>query len=205
MRRPINNSVEARDLRRRIPGTQARDVTIMGKLLEQSLREAPVIKKDDYDYVVHPIADGVPFLSTELLREVTEELVALADTDVDYIITAEAMGIPLATAMSLRTNIPFTIIRKRGYGLPGERELKQQTAYSRSSMFINGLVKGDRVLIVDDLLSTGGTLRAILEALRTMGVMVKDVMVVIEKKHAKETKKLLETEFGIAIRSLIIY
>ncbi|HID71420.1 MAG TPA: adenine phosphoribosyltransferase [Thermoplasmata archaeon] len=177
----------------------------MGKLLEKSLAEAPVIKMGDYNYVVHPITDGIPFVEAALLNEVVEEILKIGNFDVDYILTAEAMGIPLATALSLRTGIPFSIIRKRRYGLKGEKEICQKTGYSSSKMYINGLKKGHRVIIVDDMLSTGGTLKAILTNLKEMGVVVQDVVIVIEKKHAEKPKKEMEKEFNIKIKSLIIY
>jgi len=178
---------------------------IMGELLRASLAKAPVVKMGDYDYVVHPLTDGVPFLPPELLTEVTDEILALGDFDVDFILTAEAMGIPLATALSLRTGIPLTITRKRQYGLEGEKEIVQRTGYSSSRMYINGLNKGDTVVIVDDILSTGRTLKALLEKLREMGVIVKDIVVVIQKKHAKQAQREIEQAFSIRVKSLIIY
>ena len=63
---------------------------------------------------------------------------------------------PLALMLSLQLGIPFTIIRKREYGLPGEVSIEQVTGYSKSKMYVNGLKKSDRVVIVDDVLSTGG-------------------------------------------------
>jgi adenine phosphoribosyltransferase len=58
---------------------------------------------------------------------------------IDKIVTMEAMGIPLATALSLKLKIPFVIIRKRTYGLPGEIDVEQITGYSKSKLYINGL------------------------------------------------------------------
>ncbi len=177
----------------------------MGQKLKESLDKAPVMKKGDYDYVIHPITDGVPYIEPELLNEITEEILAIGDFDVDYILTAEAMGIPIATALSLRTNIPFTIVRKRQYGLPGEKEILQRTGYSISKMYINGLGKGDKVIIVDDMLSTGGTLKALLQTLREMGVIVKDVVMVVEKEHAAGPRESMNREFKLTIKSLAVY
>ena len=48
------------------------------------------------------------------------------------------MGIHLATALSLATDIPFVIIRKRQYGLAGEKEIRsQKTGYGSSKLYIN--------------------------------------------------------------------
>jgi adenine phosphoribosyltransferase len=158
------------------------------KYLEKSLYEAPIVKKGEYDYVIHPITDGVPYITPELLKEVSDEMKNHIKKcgKFDRIVTMEAMGIPLASALSLDLGIPFTIIRKRQYGLPGEVSVEQVTGYSKSKMYINGLKKGDTVVLVDDVLSTGGTLKAVLYVLREMGVIVKGVFIAIYKGTCKK-------------------
>ena len=150
--------------------------------LRASLDDAPIIDKDGYEYLVHPISNGVPMLEPELLREVTVGLMRAVELrDVDKIVAPEAMGIHIATALSLQTDIPLVVIRKRRYGLPGEVSLHQSTGYSESEMYINDVEAGDRVVVVDDLLSTGGTLRAVCEALENIGADLADVVVVLRK------------------------
>ncbi|WP_162224366.1 hypoxanthine/guanine phosphoribosyltransferase [Halorussus amylolyticus] len=149
--------------------------------LRESLHEAPIIDKDGYQYLVHPISNGVPMLEPELLREVVVGVTRAADLDVDKIVAPEAMGIHIATALSLQTDVPLVVIRKREYGLDGEVALHQTTGYSESEMYINDIEEGDRVLIVDDLLSTGGTLAAITDALDGIGADIADIVVVIRK------------------------
>jgi adenine phosphoribosyltransferase len=151
------------------------------ELLHESLHEAPIIDKDGYEYMVHPISNGVPVLDPGLLREVVVEVMRAADLDVDKIVAPEAMGIHLATALSLQTDIPLVVIRKRSYGLENEVSLHKTTGYSESEMYINDIEPDDRVLIVDDLLSTGGTLAAICDALDDIGADIADIVVVIRK------------------------
>lgn len=149
--------------------------------LRDSLHDAPIIDKDGYEYLVHPISNGVPVLDPALLREVVVGMVRRADLQVDKIVAPEAMGIHIATALSLQTDVPLVVIRKREYGLEGEVALHQQTGYSSSEMFINDVEPGDRVLIVDDLLSTGGTLAAICGALDDIGADIADIVVALRK------------------------
>ncbi|MFC3479007.1 hypoxanthine/guanine phosphoribosyltransferase [Halobacterium litoreum] len=153
------------------------------ELLRESFDEAPVIEKDGgYEYVVLPISNGVPMLEPALLREVVVGVTRVADLEgVDKIVTPEAMGIHIATAVSLQTDIPLTVVRKREYGLPGEVSLHQETGYSESEMYINDVDEGDRVLVLDDLLSTGGTLRALTDSLDDIGAEIADTVVVIRK------------------------
>ena len=170
--------------------------------LQQSLKEAPIVKKGKYNYVVHPITDGVPWITPELLNEVTDEMQKRITQcgKIDKIVTMEAMGIPLAAALSLKMNIPFTIIRKRAYGLPEEVSVEQVTGYSKTQLHINGLKKGDTIVIVDDVLSTGGTLRAVLSVLKTMDIVIKGVFVAIDKGNVVES---ITKESDVPIDALV--
>ncbi|UWG51610.1 Adenine/guanine phosphoribosyltransferase or related PRPP-binding protein [Halalkaliarchaeum sp. AArc-CO] len=155
--------------------------------LEQSLLDAPIIEKGEYQYFVHPISDGVPMLEPELLREIVIKIIRKAELeDVDKIVTPAAMGIHISTAVSLMTDIPLVVIRKREYGLDGEVSLAKQTGYSESEMFINDVEAGDRVLVLDDVLSTGGTMKGILDALSDIGAEIIDVVAVIKKTGPNE-------------------
>ena len=150
--------------------------------LQESLREAPIIEKEGYHYFVHPISDGVPMLRPELMREIVIKIIRKADlTNVDKIVAPEAMGIHISTAVSLMTDIPLVVVRKRGYGLEDEVSISQVTGYSENEMYINDVREGDRVLVLDDVLSTGGTLHALLTALDDIGAVVVDTVAVIKK------------------------
>lgn len=170
--------------------------------LKKSLKEAPIVKKGNYHYVVHPITDGIPEIKPELLKEITSEMIRHIEKcgKIDKIVTMEAMGIPLASVISMEMNLPFTIIRKREYGLHGEVSVEQMTGYSKSKMFVNGLKKGDKIVIVDDVLSTGGTLRAILTVIKQMGIIIKGVFIAVNKgQSAQEISK----EFDILIKTFV--
>ena len=172
----------------------------MGELLRRSLLEAPVVDFGGYSYFVHPLCDGIPAIEPDLLREMVEDVVRIADlSGVDRIVTVEAMGIPLSIALSLRTGIPVSVVRKRRYGLPGEREIGQETGYARGRLYVNGLKPGDRIVFVDDVISTGGTLRPLLAAFREAGILVQDVVVAIEKG---EGRALVEKESGVRVKTL---
>ncbi|MCK9322977.1 MAG: hypoxanthine/guanine phosphoribosyltransferase [Candidatus Methanomethylophilaceae archaeon] len=173
----------------------------MLELLKKSLDECPIVDMNGYHYFVHPVTDGIPYMEPDILNEVLDAIQAKVDFNCDYILGPQAMGIPLAVGLSLRTGIPYNIIRKRKYNLPGEVNIAQYTGYSKSEMFINGIKKGDRVVIVDDVLSTGGTIRAIVHALKNIiGAEVVDVLIVFEKT---KNKKEMEEEIGVKIKTLL--
>ncbi|MDY6818668.1 MAG: hypoxanthine/guanine phosphoribosyltransferase [Halobacteriales archaeon] len=150
--------------------------------LRQSLLSAPIVEKEGYQYFVHPVSDGVPMLEPELLREIVIKIIRKANLEaVDKIVTPAAMGIHISTAVSLMTDIPLVVIRKRQYGLDGEVPLFKETGYSEDEMYINDVYEGDRVLLLDDVLSTGGTMKATLDALEDIGADIVDTVVVIKK------------------------
>lgn len=165
--------------------------------LKRSLREAPVVTFDDYEYLVHPITDGIPLVEPTLLEEITDGIRSVADLEgVDKLVAPEAMGIHHATALSLETRIPFVVVRKRSYGLPGEVAVHQRTGYSESELYVNNVRAGDRVVFVDDMFSTGGTLEAVCSALLDIGVELVDVVVVL-------CRGPVETDLPIEIKSLL--
>ena len=117
------------------------------------------------------------------------------------IVTAETLGLPIATSVSLKLGIPYTVVRKRKYGLPGEVDISQRTGYSKNSMYINGVKKGDMVVVIDDVLSTGGTMKAMLDALiNRIGCTVVDAAVVFGKNFMSSDE--IFDEFGIRVKTL---
>jgi len=150
--------------------------------LARSIEAAPIIDKGGYSYLVHPISNCVPTLDPGLLREVVVRTIRKANLEyVDKIVTPAAMGIHISTAVSLMTDIPLVVIRKREYGLDDEVALTKGTGYSTDEMYINDVREGDRVLLLDDLISTGGTMRAIVEALEDIGADIVDIVIAIRK------------------------
>ena len=86
------------------------------------------------------------------------------------------------------------------YGLPDEVNMTQVTGYSKCNLFINGVKAGDTVVIVDDVVSTGGTLWALVEALKKMYVKISDIIVVVEKTDKKTE---IERKIGHPIKTLV--
>jgi len=164
----------------------------MDKLVE-SLHEAPIVEKEGYHYFVHPISDGVPMLRPELMREIVIRIIRKAELEnIDKIVAPEAMGIHISTAVSLMTDIPLVVVRKRSYGLEDEVSISKVTGYAETEMYINDIRDGDRLLVLDDVLSTGGTLHALLTALDDIGAEVVDTVIVIKKTDGENKLAALD-------------
>ena len=156
-------------------------------VLQDSLRDSPIIWKGDYPYFIHPISDGIPRMDADVLRATRDLIVEMVDwSNIDLIVSVEAMGLPLLAAVGDATGKPTVVIRKRQYGMDGEVRVDVSTGYSQSTTYINDIKQGERILIVDDVISTGGTLEPILATLEEMGVILQDIVIAIEKGEGRE-------------------
>ena len=149
-------------------------------VLHDSLRGAPIIWKGEYPYFIHPISDGIPRMEAGVLRATRDLIVSMVDwSKIDLVVSVEAMGLPLLAAVGEASGKPTVVIRKRSYGMEGEVRVDVSTGYSESTTYINDIKAGERILIVDDVISTGGTLEPILEAIEDMGAILQLIIIAI--------------------------
>lgn len=112
--------------------------------------------------------------------------------DVDVLAGIESRGFPLACALSLRYNKGMMMIRKQGK-LPGATVKKSyDIEYGKAVMEIqkNSIKPGQRVLICDDLLATGGTARAAAELIEKIGGKITGFAFMVELTDLNGMKKL---------------
>lgn len=168
--------------------------------LIDSFYNCPTIMKGNYPYFVHPLTDGALPIEPKLLKNTSQYILnqiydTCKNTNIDLILAPEAMALPIATLIAMELNVPWVIIRKRQYNLPGEIQILQQTGYSKNNMYINSVTPGNNVIIIDDIVSTGGTLKAIIDVLHTLDVNVLGSYVIAEKNNA--TKYLQQEGYNI--------
>lgn len=104
---------------------------------------------------------------TELVQACAKELaVKLASVQYDVLVTAEAKSIPLAHALSVETNKPYVVLRKSYKPYMGSAltaETLSITTGQPQTLILDEkdveLMKGKRVVILDDVISTGSTLQ----------------------------------------------
>ncbi|WP_330241366.1 phosphoribosyltransferase family protein [Streptomyces sp. NBC_00525] len=171
-------------------------------ILEDSYAAARVVDSGRYLTSVNELCDHIPALRPRLLEHVTGRLLAALDLEgCTKILVEEEKGAVIGAAVSLATGIPLAIARTYPYAVPGHR-VDFDSEYTRGSLFVNGIEAGDRVCLVDDTLSTGGTLIALVDAVREIGAEVVDAAVVVEKA-ANGGREALRSRTGLDITSLI--
>ena len=111
-------------------------------------------------------------MDPDVLRATRDLIVSSVDwSQVDLIVSVEAMGLPLLAAVGDATGKPTVVVRKRSYGMEGETRVDVATGYSQSTVYINDIKAGERIVIVDDVISTGGTLEPLIQQLEDLSLI----------------------------------
>lgn len=169
--------------------------------VDRSLEEAKVMDRKGYPYLIHPLIDGIPRVDPVLLKAWVDWASGQTDLidEATVIMAPEAMGLPLAAPLSLATGLPYVVVRKRKYELPGEEVAYCETGYGEACLHVNAVTPSDKVLIVDDVLSTGGTLSALIATLDGMKVPLVGALVFLDKGRVRT---MLEGRTNLPIRAM---
>lgn len=132
----------------------------MSKKYEQLIMDVPNFPKDGIIF-----KDITPVLqNSEAFNQVIHDMSVIADkVKPDVIVAVESRGIIFGAPLALKHNIPFILARKPSK-LPRETiSYSYDLEYGSSTieMHKDAISKGQRVLIIDDLLATGGTVGAV--------------------------------------------
>jgi adenine phosphoribosyltransferase len=123
--------------------------------------------------------------------------------EIDLVLGMEARGFIFGPALAYRLNAGFVPVRKPGK-LPAETaKISYDLEYGSNSLEIHkdAIVKGQRILIVDDLLATGGTAVATAELATGLGAQIAGLAFVVELDFLKGREKLA----GYDVFSLLHY
>lgn len=160
-------------------------------------RALPLCKVTDELYIGAFVIFGDPELTTACAKALLEKAPAY-----DYLITAEAKGIPLVHEMArLNGNQKYMLARK-GTKLYMRNVISASvhsiTTSKEQTLYLDGydaeLMKGKRVLIIDDVISTGESLRAIEELVKTAGGNIVGKMCILAEGEATEREDIIYLE-----------
>ena len=149
--------------------------------------------------------DITPLLAdSQALNLVTREL-AGDPAQFTHVVGIEARGFILGSAIAVVAERGFIPFRKAGK-LPHSTISKSYGLEYGSDVIeahIDAVTQGDSVLIVDDVLATGGTLLAAIELVHELGASISEVVVLYEISFLKGRERILERYPEIVLRSIV--
>lgn len=105
----------------------------------------------------------------EVLRAVADELIGLIPSDTEVLAGLELGGVPVVTALSLATGLPAAFVRKAA------------KPYGTAKLAEGATISGRRVLVVEDVITTGGQVAESTRELRDRGAEINSVLCVIDR------------------------
>ncbi|CAA7196317.1 adenine phosphoribosyltransferase [Chryseobacterium potabilaquae] len=132
------------------------------------------------------------FLEPKLYEEVIEDLVRFSKGKIDAVCGIESRGYLFGIAIAVALEVPFILIRKKGKLPPPVISEKYDLEYGTAEIETReGQIKpGQRILIHDDLLATGGTTEAAAKLVQKQGAKVSQFSFLIALKELKGEQKL---------------
>lgn len=171
-----------------MPALQIREAD-MAKELKDYVRTIPDFPKKGILFrditTVAQYADGL-----KLAIDTMQDLIK--DVDFDVIVGAESRGFIFGTPIAYNLHKPMVLIRKKGK-LPWKTvsvDYALEYGTATLEMHKDAIKPGQKVLIVDDLMATGGTAKAMIELVEKCGGVVAGVLVLMELKGLKGREAL---------------
>ncbi|GFI12236.1 MAG: adenine phosphoribosyltransferase [Lachnospiraceae bacterium] len=169
------------------------------KRLEEYVRSIPDFPEEgiifrDVTSVLQD-ADGLR-LAVDSMQEL------LKDVDFDVVVGAESRGFVFGTPIAYNLNKPFVLVRKKGK-LPCETVSKEYDLEYGSAvieMHKDSIKPGQKVVLVDDLIATGGTIQAAAQLVEELGGEVVKIIFLMELAGLKGREKLSKYDVASVIR-----
>lgn len=168
--------------------------------IEQAIRNVPDFPKPGIQFkdITPVLADARLFAGAiDLLTE------NFRPGSVDAVVGIDARGFIFAAAAALKLQAGFVPVRKKGK-LPFttiEQDYALEYGSATVAMHTDAIKPGSRVILVDDLLATGGTAAAAISLVHKLGAQILEVGFLIELKFLNGRQKLS----GLPVRSLVAY
>jgi adenine phosphoribosyltransferase len=170
------------------------------KEIQNAIRTIPDFPKPGIQF-----KDITPLLADARLFAGTIDLLTEPFTPgtIDAVVGIDARGFIFAAAAALKLHAGFVPVRKKGklpYNIH-EQDYALEYGSATVAMHVDALKPGSRVVLIDDLLATGGTAAAAIALVHKLGGEILEVSFLIELSFLGGRKKLS----GLPVRSLVVY
>jgi len=169
------------------------------KKLSDYIRDIPDFPKKGIIFkdITTLLKDKIGF--AQAIDEMCEKI---KNIKVDKIIGIESRGFIFASAMCYKLNAGLVLVRKPGK-LPSETEsISYELEYGEDTIEIHkdSISKGEKILVVDDLIATGGTAKAVCDVVEKLGGEIVATEFLIELSFLEGRKKLKNYPFFSLIK-----
>lgn len=172
-------------------------------LLRDAFDDCPLLPVNGKKFVINSLTEQIPATQPNVLARAAQAVIEIGDFDRSTkIVGEEEKGAVLIAAVSLQSGLPFGMARWYPNGLDGQITVPFDCEYHSGSLFLNGVEPGDRVIIVDDMLSTGGTLVGLIRAVEAAGAIIVDIVCLAEKIDYGGAAHV-ENETGYLVKSVV--
>lgn len=154
-----------------------------------------------YEFNMYEFGERGQFLSSGLIREVAFGLAISIQNHVKYtccIVSPEPGGHLWGSMVALLLNCPLVIIRMHPSCQNGETDILIENGYSKRKYYFPRMDNIKRIVIVDDVISTGSTLLSISEHIKKSNISIEHIQAI----HAKQTIDDLQSKIGTKIATL---
>lgn len=172
-------------------------------ILRDAFDQRPLVDINGRKFLINSLTEQVPATSAALLTYAAQKVCEAQVFEPDAkLVGEEDKGGVLLAAVSMLSGLPFGIARWYPSGLEGQVKVDFDCEYTGGNLYLNGVEQGDKVYIVDDLVSTGGTLIGLVKAIRNAGAQVLGIICVAEKINYAGAERVYQAT-GIAVKSLV--
>lgn len=121
---------------------------------------------------------------------------------IDFVVGVEARGFIFGAPLAYKLGCGFIPVRKKGKLPYKTQSIEYELEYGTDTLEIHedAIPKGSRVLIVDDLLATGGTIKAVSDLVKSQGADVAGISFLVELKFLKGKNKLKDMDIYSVIK-----
>jgi len=156
----------------------------------------PTAVTDNIPPLSHALSEAICLLSRLHIEQAASATLGVGEEDRGAMITADILR---------QYRLPRTLARWSPSGAPGEVAVDIANEYladGTTQLYLNGVRPGDKILLIDDLISTGGTLVALARAISLAGGEVIEIFTIGEKTE-NNGRAFVSGEVGLSIKTLI--
>lgn len=154
-------------------------------------------------YIINPLTDHYPTTEYKLVDDVVEELSKLSNyKEATKLLGEEDRGGFICTLMAYKHKKSFGMAKWNPIDLIGQHEVDFRNAYTEGKMYLYGIQKGDKVIIIEDMVDSGGTIIALIKLLEEIGVEILDIVVVAVKTDYNGIENIRK-ETGYNVKYLV--